>query len=493
MTNYTKKAIKGATSIFLAGIVSAGLAYLIRIIMARNLIPADYGLFYSMLTFILFFSVFRDAGLNTALTKYIAEYETKKDYSKIKTLILSSLISQLILSLILFSILVLISGFLSTYYFKTEISASLFRLLSLYIFPSVLISIILSILSGFQSMGTFSIMEPLRNATTLILMAILFKLGQGLNSPIIAYLIGSILSGVIMGAILKKYSFIMRFKLKNLWKTTKQLFNFGIPVMFTGIGHMAIAYIDILILTYFASLEAVGVYNIILPTAIMFLFFSRSISTVIFPMISELWIKKDKKRVIDGIKMIYKYTFIFTIPLLLTIFVFSGLFLKTFFGEEYAWGILAFRILLIGVLFYMIAEINNAIISGIGRPKEVTKIIFIIAGVNIFLNILLIPTFKLTGAAFATSFSYFIALVLSMRKINKMMKVLIPWNKWIKTFISGVFFVGSIYLIKGVLTLTPLYESLLSLIFALMIYILMVFILKIINIKEIKGIIKRLD
>jgi len=285
----------------------------------------------------------------------------------------------------------------------------------------------------------------------------------------------------------------MRFKLKNLWKTTKQLFNFGIPVMFTGIGHMAIAYIDILILTYFASLEAVGVYNIILPTAIMFLFFSRSISTVIFPMISELWIKKDKKRVIDGIKMIYKYTFIFTIPLLLTIFVFSGLFLKTFFGEEYAWGILAFRILLIGVLFYMIAEINNAIISGIGRPKEVTKIIFIIAGVNIFLNILLIPTFKLTGAAFATSFSYFIALVLSMRKINKMMKVLIPWNKWIKTFISGVFFVGSIYLIKGVLTLTPLYESLLSLIFALMIYILMVFILKIINIKEIKGIIKRLD
>ena len=67
MANYTKKAIKGAGITLIMSILAAVVAYVTRIILARNLGPYEYGLFSAVFTFIIFLLFFRDLGLRQSL------------------------------------------------------------------------------------------------------------------------------------------------------------------------------------------------------------------------------------------------------------------------------------------------------------------------------------------------------------------------------------------------------------------------------------------
>jgi len=492
MTNYTKKAVRGATAIFMMGILSSFLAYLIRITVARNLSPAGYGLFYAVLTLILFCLIFKDVGLTKALIKFIAEYAHQKNYSKIKTLILSSFLFQLLFSSLLFFIFYFLSDFLAVNYFKSDTASIVLKILALYLFSSLVFTNVRAILRGFQELNWFALTNPVRDFLTLSLILLFFYLGLDIFSPVFGYIAGLIIGFLIFLIPLSKYAFILKYKIKDFWNTTKQLFMFGVPVIFTEMGDKVIAYIDILILTYFVSLTSVGIYNVILPTAIMFLFIGRSVAAVLLPMISELWSKKDKIRISEGLRLIYKYSFILTIPPLFAVFVFSDVFIRLFFGGEYVAGLLAFKILLVGALCYIIAQINNASLAGIGRPKETTKVIFTVAAVNLGLNLLLIPYFQLEGAATATAVSYIVALIISTSKLHKFVKTKPPWKNWLKIAFAGIVFVLVIYFIKALLVMNMWLELVISLSSAGIIYLLLLFILNLVDTKELKMLIKRI-
>jgi O-antigen/teichoic acid export membrane protein len=278
--------------------------------------------------------------------------------------------------------------------------------------------------------------------------------------------------------------------MKDFKPITKQLFIFGIPVLVTNVGGKVIGYIDTLILTNFRTLTEVGIYNVILPSAMLFLYFGISVSAVAFPLVSELWAKKDKTRLSDGLKLIHKYAFVGTIPLVFTVFAFSSLFINFFFGKQYTQGALALQILLIGILFYIVAGINNNIIAGIGKPKAVTKIILFAAAINLIANLILIPFFGIEGAAFATTLSYFVALVLSTKKVTEYLEVDFPKAIWVKIVFSGIIFAVIISYLKDVLVMNPWIELIISASAAFLIYLIIIFLLDIINIDEIIKYIK---
>ena len=138
MINYTKKAIKGAGFIIIAHILASILSYLTRIILARNLAPAEYGLFYSVFTFIIFFLFFRDLGLTQALVKYIPEFKIMEKYNAIKTAIVSILSLQFLSSIVFGALILIFSNFLAINYFKNSDASLFLEILIIYILFSIL-------------------------------------------------------------------------------------------------------------------------------------------------------------------------------------------------------------------------------------------------------------------------------------------------------------------------------------------------------------------
>jgi len=490
MMNYTKKAVKGTGMVFIAMIGASFLAYFLRIILTRYLSIDEYGLFYAVMNFMMFLLIFRDMGLSSALNKFIPQYKVKKNYSKLKTIVVSALAFQIIFSLILVLFFTLSSSYLSEHYFKAKEAHLMLILFGIYVLSSVFTRTTRSILNGFQDAKWYSLMDPLRIGITFIMLFPLFNMGLGIFAPVISFIIGVTSTGLILLIGAKKYFFFLKYPIKNFVKTTKEMFRFSIPVVFTGFGNKVIAHLDTLLLTYFVPLAMVGVYNIVLPTALIFL--SIGNNRVLFPMTSELWSKKDHKRLSEGLRMIYTYSFLVSVPVIFTVFVFSNFLIKLFFGIEYVSGVLAFRILLIGVLGYLIAMNNNAMISAIGKPLIVTKIIGTSAIINIGLNIILIPTFSITGAAIATSISYIFIMITSTLNIMKFIKVNPPWKIWLKIFFAGLVFLGLVRLVSDIIHINIWFEIAISFIVAGLAYSSLILLMKITTIKEIKTILIRL-
>jgi O-antigen/teichoic acid export membrane protein len=484
--SYTKRVFRGSLFVFIASIITAFLGYFIRVILARKLSVEDYGLFFAVFAFISFLLFFRDLGLGSALIKHLAEFKAKRKFNEIKTSIVSVFFSLLILSTIFGIVLYFLAPFLAESYFKDSRATYILYFFIAYILFSALYLFLTNIFQGFQKIKIFALMEPIRLGLALILIFVFLDLGYGIFSPVIAYAI----SWIAVFLLFLPFAWIvfsfLKYKIKNVRKITKQLYIFGIAIALAHIGAKIIARIDTLMLTYFRSLTEVGVYNVVLPTALLFLFFSSSISPVLYPLVSELWAKKDKKRLSEGIKLLHKYSFLITMPAFLTVFVFSSLFLKILFGMDYISGSIALQILLIGILFLLVSTVNNTVLSAIGKPSAVTKSFIFVAIVNIVLNLVLIPKFGVNGAATATSCSYLLLLIISTKYLVQYIKLQIPILAWIKTFFIGVIFTLIAFVMKKILIMNVWSELIITVSVAGIAYLILSYWMQLIDIKELK-------
>ncbi len=484
--SYARKAIRGMGMIFVMSLVAYLIAYATRLVLARTLGPAGYGLFYSVFTFVIFFLFFRDLGLNQALTKYIAEFRVLRRYNEIKSAIASMLLLQLASSALFSALFFLLADTLAAHYFKSQAAAPMVRLMAFYTLFSIVFIFLKGFFAGFQRFRVFALIDTAKNGIVLLLVLAFFSLNLTVFAPVLAYIIaGPLLLLAFLPAVIKVYN-PFRYKLEKVTETAKKLVLFGLPVIMTDIGDKVIGYIDTLMLTSFRSLEEVGIYNVALPSAMAFLFFSSSIASVAFPLFAELWTRQDKKRLADGVRLLHKYTFILAAPLVLMVFAFASAFLKVFFGEVYAAGAHALQILLIGVLLFIVAGINHSIIAATGNPKAVTKIVFAAALLNVAINLLLIPRFGIEGAALATAVSYAAALLLSTAKVTRLIRAPLPWRAWLRTTLAALVFIGGIYGIRSLIRLNPYAEIAASVTGALALYLLSIWLLRLIDAKEIR-------
>ncbi|TDA31558.1 MAG: hypothetical protein DSO04_03835, partial [Hadesarchaea archaeon] len=118
MEVYAKRLVRGSAVVFTCGVVAAFVAFLLRMFLARELPVEEYGLFYALLTFVSFFTLFRDLGLNSALVKFLPEFRAKGKKRALRSSLSLVALLQTLPSLLLLSLLFLLSGWLSSSFFR---------------------------------------------------------------------------------------------------------------------------------------------------------------------------------------------------------------------------------------------------------------------------------------------------------------------------------------------------------------------------------------
>lgn len=486
MVTYAKKLFTGSILLLMAYSISAVVGYATRIVLARNLTLAEYGLFYAVFAFVSFFLFFRDLGLNQALTKYIPEFKVKKNYSAIKTAISSVLCWQTLSTVLLGVFFFFISDYLAENYFKEAAASSVLRIFIIYVLFSMIFLLLQSIFQGFQKEKYYFFPEPLRGLVAIGLILIFFKYFDKLTAVTWAFTLSWIVLLFVMIPLFFKIFNFFKYKTKEFMKIGGLMFAFSLPVMMNSIGGRLIAKADTLLLTYFTTLEQVGIYNVVLPTALLFLFFSESVSAVSMPLVSELWAKKDIARIKEWMYFIYKYSFVFIIPVVAILFSFPEILLRLFFGENYVPGARALQILLIGAIFYTISRLNTTTTAAMGKPMAVTKIILLSSAIGLIFNFVLIPVLGIEGAAYSTTISYLLIFALSTKQIRKSLKIKTPVRSWLLTLLASILFVISIAFVKSSLVTNVWLEALASFSTGFVVYVVCLFLFKLIDIEEIK-------
>ncbi len=489
MTNYARRTARGTIIVFIFSLFAALFAYLFRILLAKRLTLEEFGFFFALFAFSSIIFMIKDLGITQSAVYFIPKFLANNNRKKVKALISKILKINIINSAVVFILFSLFASFLIEKYFHAGTPFLVF-LFALSFFINCMELPFQVFSNAFQNQFLFSIHNFSRNFLVFLLTFIGFLFFSGIAVPILAYIFMHFILLAIFPLLFFKKTFPDYFKIKNkIGFKLKDLLLFGIPVTMSSFGFLLISYADILILTYFRTLEEVGLYSAAVPIITLMLYFPFAICVVIFPLSSELWAKKKLDALRFAIEKISKLVFIVLIPIAGVLLIYPDLILTLLYGSNFVSAQSALFILTIGAIFYGIAQINMTFLIGIAGPKLNMYIWMCVAVVNLVLNFILIPRYSITGAATATVISYFVLFVLSVFFLYRKVSIKLNFMNYFLIFASGGIFLWIVNYLKNALSLGIWIESILVIIISLLIYGAFLFILKIITLKEIKEII----
>jgi O-antigen/teichoic acid export membrane protein len=471
--NFAKHLFRGSIIVFAFTIVSALVGYGLRIYLARNLSIIDYGLFYAIMSFIGFFSVFKDLGLGQAMTKFIAEYVGSGDKEKIKPIFLSALAIQAVVAIAIMGIVIIFSDAIAIIYFKSADASLPLKLIAFSGIVGTFMGTLQQAAQGMNKIKTYSVVEPLRTILTfsIVIVAISF----GIVGVSYAFVVAGIVTVFYLVAALRN-TYIFRGIAAINRAFTKKMMLFALPIFIGSLSSLLLLYTDTIIITIFRGVEDVALYQVAVPTSQLLWMLVNSLVVVLLPTISMMWASGQKQQVSNSLSIITKFSFVVVIPFAMIIVAFAEDIIRILFGNSYLAATLTLQILAISSIFYTTFAIFSISLIAIGKPFTNTKIVATISVANLILNLIFIPHYGIAAAALSTMLAYFIGTIIAFFSVRKSVEVNTSFVSMGKIFSGGILSLAIIFIAKTILHMDVYVEIAISLILMLGFYT--IFILK---------------
>lgn len=478
-----KSVAKGSLFIFLGSVLAAFFAYLTKLVLVRHLSVEEYGLFFSVLTFVLFLHVFVSLGLPAGLTRTIAKFRVGNQFGKIKSIIVGSFLIQISMALLVVVVLFFLRNYLAVHYFENEAASWLLFGLSWYLPLNVFKKQIKSLFNAFGNSFQYSLVKLLYNFFLLVIVFLGFFFFSGVQVPLVGYLLSFVFVFFVLAVPVLKTFNIFKTLSDSFSSANKELLLFSLPLLITAVGSVFLSYFDTLLLTYFKSLADVGVYNIIYPTAFLLTLVGGAVATALFPVITSLWESGKKKEIERALSQVYVYVFAASLPLIVLLSFLAEDIIRIFFGPDYLVGTVAFIILVSGSIFKILFTIQQRLLLAFGRSSSTMRVYLLGSVLNIILNILVIPLFGIIGAASTTIFSFLIMVLYSSYIIRKDISFSFPyWKICLMIICTGIIPIALFFV--QLLPINIYISTILGVFFGLALYALLIFSFNIVRLRE---------
>jgi O-antigen/teichoic acid export membrane protein len=424
-----KKTISGMLWSFSDLIINQGIQIIIQIILARLLIPEDFGLVGMITVFIAVSQSFIDSGFTNAL---IREKEpSKEDYSTV-------FYFNLFMAVLMYTVLFFSAGVISSFFKEPQLVAIL-RVLAIVLIINSFGLIQRTILIkniNFKIQTKISLISSIISGIIAIIFA---YMGLGAWSLVIK----TLFMQLIQSLLLCKYNRwipLLVFKMDSF----KRLFGFGWKILASGLINTLYNNLYFLIIGKVFSVIDLGYYTNaqkLSDTACQSL--TTSVQKVSYPVLSS--IKDEENKLLGAYKKIIRTSVFVTFPLMIGLAAIADPLIRLIFGQKWINSISFFQILCLSAILYPLHAINLSILQVKGRSDLFLRL-EIIKKVLGMLSIAVVLFFKLgiiglLWALVVNSFiSYFINSYYSAELLNystmQQIKDIIP--SFIAAAIMGV-------------------------------------------------------
>ncbi len=330
---------KGAGIGFAGAMFGTAVGYLSRMVIARYLGPDDYGLISLGYAALMIGATLSLVGLPAGIQRYVSFYKGKGDESRIKGTILGALKISVPMSLIVGSIFFFYADWISIHVFHSPELTPILKIFAIAIPFLVLTDNAIYATIGFQDVRyRVYVVDLFQNIFKLLAIVALLVLGFGVMGAAWGWALTVVLTPFLAFYFLEKRVFpIFNTKVKAI-SVNKELFSFSLPLIFTMVAGMVIGWMDTLMLGYFLSASAVGIYNVALPTARLLIAMAKSIAVLFVPVASELYARGKEQELISIYKAVTKWVLSLALPGFLLMVLFSESIIRIMFGAEYVEG-----------------------------------------------------------------------------------------------------------------------------------------------------------
>lgn len=380
---------------------SFGAAYLFMLVVARYLGPAAWGSFTLAFTVVQVLAIFSIWGLDNLIVRSLARID-KSDKKSLFSTYIQSLFVVLLFSVILSAVLFLLSDSIADKIFNKPFLSEHLKTASLLLTPWSLTMFHSSCFRGMKNMTGFTIFRMAVYVTAALLM-FLFINRQVDQLPIAAFTISS--AAVMVIAVISWFLF-SGIGLKIVTKPAgfASLLQTSTPMLITGSVFFILGWADNIFLGIFRTEYEVGIYDTAFKIAAAPAMVLVAINAIQAPVFSNLFHQGEMNKLRLNVQKGSKLLFYTSVPVCLVIWLFPE-FLLGIFGEQFKAGSTALIILAGGNLVNSLTGSVGVLLQMTGKQKQYNYIILSAAGLNIALNVVLIPLYGINGAAIASASS----------------------------------------------------------------------------------------
>jgi O-antigen/teichoic acid export membrane protein len=402
------KIAKGTAIVFFATTIGMLFSFGSRVLVARFFSQSQYGIFSLAWVILNIAVVVSTLGFQQGATRQIAYYRGKAEAAKVQGIISSSLQIAVTVSILISSILFFSSGIISTQIFHEPGLALALKIFSIAIPFFVLIQILAAIFLGFDDVKPKAYFQDiLVNGLFPLLLLPVILLSLSFSIGIFAFLASIVITAIaFIIYTIKRAPFHMK-RYPAISPISKELLLFSLPLLSVAVFSFTLNWTDTLMLGYFKTAEAVGFYNAAIPLAWLISLPLASMGFIYIPIVSQLYSQNLVAEMKRTYQVLTKWIFAASFPLFLLLFLFPEAILSFFFGAGYTEAAMALRILSLGIVFNAFLGANGITLVVLGKTKLVMWGSLLATGLNIVLNVILIPRWDITGAAIASFTSFF--------------------------------------------------------------------------------------
>jgi O-antigen/teichoic acid export membrane protein len=393
-----------AGTIFIIRVVSAALAYLSQILLARWMGGSDYGVYVYVWTWVLLLGSMMDFGISASAQKIIPEYRTRNEHALLRGFLSGSRWMTFIVSSVVSVLLALVVKLSSPW---IEADAVLPLYIGCITLPAFVVANTQDGIARAHDWMRLGLMPQFIVRQSLIIgfTAGAFALGFHLGATL-----AMLASAAAVWIAMIAQMIVLNRRLGGHIEPGSKAFDFrgwlavSLPILMVEGFYLLLSYTDVLVLQQFRSSEEVGVYFAVVKTLALVSFIHFAMAATTAHRFAEYHASGDNARLSAYVAHAIKWTFWPSLAATLLLLA-LGQPLLWLFGPQFVVGYDIMFIAAIGLVVRAAIGPVERLLNMLGH-QHICALAYALAFVmNVVLCVALVPRFGGHGAAAATSIS----------------------------------------------------------------------------------------
>ena len=403
---------RSSFKVFLAETAGVALSFLAITYFARELGSAKLGTFFLFQALLFVLGRPADMGIRIATEKRISENDSPA------VILSSAVVMKAGLLVVTLAGLFAVRGYVNDF-----IGLELAGLLGVALVLQEVSTLFKNVLSGELRVGETATIDFASN---------LAKWGGGAVLVYAGFGVVGLVYALIAGLVVR---FVLAFRAQETGfgrpsrARMRSLAGYAKYTIVPGVGYQVHQWMDVLLIGFFLTNDAVGVYEVAWRVGGPVLLLSRSIGVAIFPQFSS-WESSGSTDAIERLfsNVITPYLFL-VFPAFFGTLVLSRDILTIVFGQEFGAAWLVLVVIIAGKLPSAVRSLTGKCLYGLDHPKYTTISTAVTMVANLVLNVALIWQFGIIGAAFGTMTSVLIGTSVRTYFLSKLIQFDVPWDE----------------------------------------------------------------
>ena len=457
--------LRGVKASFVSRIVDMAANGLLVVLLAGYLLgPDQYGLLFLTLSIFAVAQLFADLGIARSAARYVSEFK-EVEPAQIPHIIAISLRYRVALIGIVCMAVILGRDLIADILSEPALGTLLLLGTLFLAFQSLKIYHV-TLFQGFKKVQFSALVTIVDNVTRLGFVVTFVVLGWGVVGALLGYVISSLVAAMLALVILyiRFYRTFERAE-KPAERLRRRIAEYSVPLAASRSANVVDKEFDIILIGFFLNPAAVGFYTLGKQISEFVEAPAGSVGFALSPAYGEEKANDQLDRAARLYETTLSYVLVLYIPAVVGLVIVAEPAILIVFGEEYLDAVLVLQVLGAFVFFKALNSITTQSLDYLGRARHRAIAKGVTSAANFGLNIVLIPTMGVVGAAIATVITFGIYSLANVYIMHRELRL--RWDRILRTMSAAT----AISIIIGgcVVFLTPYISGFFSLIGVVMV------------------------